>query len=163
MFSLYNILMINNDEIRFEHYNGMHVQQDKKLLQTIKLMLLTRNMDLNITNYLDEDSDIFFMYKNNKLAGFAWITICKELDMCELSWFVSIQKRVAGLESKALLDHVINYCKKNGIHELVFNCIDSSWGRIKDKKKLFEKFGYNLNNDNDFDLCINTEDNNLTI
>ena len=73
--------MINNDEISFEHYNGMDVQQDKKLLQTIKLMLLTRNMDLNITNYLDEDSDIFFMYKNNKLSGFAWITICKELDM----------------------------------------------------------------------------------
>ena len=96
------------------------------------------------------------------LTGFSWITLCKELNIAELSWFVTDKNSTFGLEGKALLDYSIQYCKHNDIKELKFNCFEKSWRRIKDKKKLFEKFGYILNEDNDFDLCINTNDNIFT-
>ena len=151
-------------ELRFKIFNGLEIKKNKALLESLKLTFTSRECEKeDVLQYLDEDSDVICMYKNNVLTGFSWIiTLCKELNIAELSWFVTNKETTFGLEGKTLLDYTIEYCKNNNIKELKFYCLKESWGRIKDKKKLFKKFGYNLKNEKYFDLCINTENNNLT-
>ena len=150
-------------ELRFKKFSGLEIKNDESLFNCLKTIFKSRECEKeDVLQYLDEDSEVICMYKNNILTGFSWITICKELNIAELSWFVTDKNTTFGLEGKTLLDYTIKYCKNNNIKELKFNCFEKSWGRIKDKKKLFEKYGYKLNEDNDFDLCINTENNNLT-
>jgi len=42
------------------------------------------------------------------------------------------------------LDKTIEYCRERKTKTLSFNCAASSWGNIKDKKALFERFGYKI-------------------
>ena len=151
-------------EFKFKNYNGKTIRKNKLLLNEIRLLMDLRDMNEDsIYQYIEDDSQILFMYKNFALAGFSWITVCEELNIAELSWFVTNNGVINALEGKKLLDYTLKYCSEHNINELKFNCYDKSWGRIKYKKKLFEKYGYTTTGDEDYDISLDTNNQNLTI
>lgn len=144
-------------EYQYELYNGAQVLQNKKLL--FKMDAIWEKYDCfqgNILQYLDESEIVCCMIKNGDLIGFSWMTICKEEQIAELSWFVMDKDKSKGLEGKLLLDKTIEYCKSENISSLKFNCAETSWGRIKNRHKLLSKYGYAVDeNQKDYDISIN--------
>ena len=104
-------------ELRFKIFSGLEIKKDKALFDSLKSIFTSRECEKeDVLQYLDEDSDVICMYKNNVLTGFSWITLCKELNIAELSWFVTDKNSTFGLEGKALLDYSIQYCKHNNVN-----------------------------------------------
>ena len=130
---------------QYKILNGAEIKVEE--ISLLKQCLSSRDFNPDFIDYIDENSTIILMYDNTSLVGFSWLTICKELNLAELSWLVTNKDKIQNFDGKLLLDYSIKYCKNN-------NCDNRSWGRIKDKEKLFKKFGYNVNNDKEFDMSL---------
>ena len=145
-------------EYQYEFHRGDKVLKEQNILSQMYNILDTQDfMERgDILKHLDETSIVCCMIKDCDLIGFSWVTMCKEEQIAELSWFVMDKNKSKGLEGKLLLDKTIEYCKSKNISALKFNCAKQSWGRIKDEHKLLSKFGYTLDKyETDYDVSIN--------
>ena len=101
----------------------------------------------DIMQFLSAESIVCCMFDGEEILGFAWLEFSDEERIAELGWFITDKEKTKGLESKLLLDRVLDYCKERNISSVKFNCAQESWGRIKDEKLLLKRFGYNLSED----------------
>ena len=131
---------------------------ERGLLLEMQDLFMSRNCGgSDFLKYLGEDSDIWCMFKQEKLAGFAWLCFDEGFKHAELCWLAT-DKKLKGLESKKLFDKVVRHCEQIGVHTISFNCFEPSWKNIKDKTKLFERFGYTLIQDNNYDMVISLKE-----
>ena len=147
------------DEFKFKQYNGKELLLNEQgLLLEMQELFISRNCgDSEFLNYLGEDSDVWCMFKKEKLVGFAWLCFDEQFKHAELCWLAT-DKKLKGLESKKLFDKVIQYCEELGADTINFNCFEPSWKNIKDKTKLFERFGYTLIDDDNYDMVISLKE-----
>lgn len=141
----------------YEFNNGAEVLKNQQLLGQMNSIAYKYDylQEEDVLQYLDESSIVCCMKKDADLIGFSWVVMCREEQIAELCWFVMDKQKAKGLEGKLLLDKTLEYCKNENIISLKFNCASQSWGKIKNKNELFEKFGYTLTeNEKDYDISI---------
>ena len=147
-----------SNSIEFKLYNGQQIlNNEPALFAQIKSIFDSRGLSEqkeDILQCLDEEFLVWCMLKSGECVGLAWLAFCDEENLSELCWFATDKDKVNGLEGKLLLDKSINYCKSRNIKSIKFNCLDKSWNRIRNKEHLFEKFGYKVSPDEDFDMSI---------
>ena len=145
--------MENNYEYKF--YNGDELKKNKKLLGELNKIIHDYDYMGDILNFLSTESIICCMTSNRVIIGLSWVTLCEELQMAELSWFITNKREIKGLDGKNLLDKTLEFCKSKNIKMVKFNCGLDSWGRIKNKNKLLSKYGYKVDeNEEDYDVSI---------
>lgn len=144
--------------IDFKHFTGEQLlkQESQTLEQMNNVAFIYDFLDAeNVLQYLDHDSQVICMYKDDDLVAFSWVVLSVPAKIAELCWFVAHKDKVKGLESKLLLDKTLEFCKQNNIAEVKFNCATQSWGRLKDKKRLLNRFGYKLTDfEYNYDISI---------
>lgn len=144
--------------IDFKHFTGNELlEKDAKTLEKMNNVACSYDFldEENVLKYLDHESQIICMYKDDDLMGFSWVVLCESAKVAELCWFVTHKNKIKGLEGKFLLDKTLEFCKQHNIAEVKFNCAPQSWGRIKNKKQLLKKFGYKLTEyEMDYDISI---------
>ena len=147
---------MNNQKFQFEYFIGQQIKNEHpELLNQMKSIFKSRNINKeDVLEFLDEDSVVCCMFKDMKCVGFAWLVFCHEQHLSELCWFATNKNMLNGIDAKFLLDEVFNYCKLREIKSVKFNCFDESWNRIKNKEQLFRKFGYNVSQDETYDMSI---------
>ena len=147
---------MDNQEVEFRYYNGQQIiDEEHELFQQMRSVCDTRPyMDPNIIIYLNEESTVWCMFQNNECVGFSWLAFADEEPLAKLCWFVTDKDKLSGLDAKFLLDETFDYCKSQGVEAVKFNCFDGSCGRIRNKEKLFEKFGYKVSQDESYDMSI---------
>lgn len=141
----------------FKFYSGEEVKNNTTIFSDIERVANTYGFlaEEGVLHYLDDNSKIGCFYKDNIMLGFSWLDFCESEAIAELCWFIMDKNKSKGIEGKLLLDKTLEFCKQKGIISVKFNCADVSWGRIKDTSKLFERFGYSLNKDEeDYDMSI---------
>ncbi|MBQ9795936.1 MAG: GNAT family N-acetyltransferase [Clostridia bacterium] len=146
-----------NNEYQFEFKTGINVLNNNQLLEEMDAIAFKYDYlkEEDVLQYLEQFSIVGLMRKNNQLIGFSWVEVDKEQQIAELCWFVMDKQKAKGLEGKLLLDKTLKYCKNQNITSVKFNCASQAWGKIKNKNKLFEKFGYTLTeNEKDYDISI---------
>ncbi len=144
-------------QYKFQFYNGYELLRNKSLLNNMKSISYEYDFlkEKDVLQFLVESSVICCMTKDEELIGFSWVEICEEEHIAELCWFVMSKCKTKALEGKLLLDTTLKYCKDKEVVALKFNCENQSWGRIKDKNKLFSRHGYILTKDeNCYDVSI---------
>jgi len=147
---------MNNLKFQFKYYNGQQIKDEKpELLNQMKNVFKSRDCKKeNVLEFLDEESIVCCMFKDEECVGFAWLAFCHQQHLSELCWFATNKNKLNGIEAKLLLDEVFDYCKSQDVKSVKFNCFDESWNRIKNKDELFKKFGYNLSQDESYDMSI---------
>ena len=136
----------------FKSFFGKQALQDFELYEKMKNVALSHDLTYMLS-FLDEQHDINCYYKDDEMIGFSFMTIANEVHLAELCWFV-INKNKQGFNSKWFLDKTLEYLKSKGVKSVKFICDLKSWGNIRDKEKLFEKFGYNISSDDFYDISI---------
>ena len=145
--------------IEFKYFTGKTIisPQNKEIFEEMNIIAYSHEFLIqeDILQYITPESELLCMYKDNKLAAFSWIETDKQKQIAELCWFVINKKLIKGLESKKLLNKILDHCKQDNIKSLKFNCAEQSWFRIKDKNSLFKNFGYNVTeNEQEYDVSI---------
>jgi len=147
---------MDNQKFQFKYYNGQQIiDEEHELFQQMKNVFMSRDCEKqDVLDYLDEDSSVCCMFHDNECVGFSWLAFSDEEHLAELCWFATDKDKIRGIDAKFLLDETFDYCKSLGIEAVKFNCFDGSWGRIKNKERLFEKFGYKVSQDEIYDMSI---------
>ena len=147
---------MNNQKFQFEYFDGQQIKDEQpELLNQMKNVFKSRDCHKEgVLEFLDEESVVCCMFKEEECVGFAWLTFCDEQHLSELCWFATNKDKLSGIDAKLLLDKDFDYCKLREIKSVKFNCFDESWDRIKNKEQLFKKFGYNVSQDELYDMSI---------
>lgn len=147
---------MKNQKFQFKYYNGQQIKDEQPdLFNQMKSIFKSRDCNKEeVLNYLDEDSTVCCMFKDDECVGFAWLAFCDAKRLSEICWLATDKNKISGLNAKLLLDEVLDYCKTKKIKSVKFNCFDESWNRIKNKDQLFKKFGYNVSQDESYDMSI---------
>ena len=146
---------MDNQKFTYKYYNGQQIiENEPELLSQLKDVFISRGSPRHdVLKYLDEDATVCCMFDGDKCIGLAWLAFYGKKHIAEICWLAT-NISVKGLDGKYLLDEVLNYCKNKGVKSVKFNCDDDSWGRIKNKEQLFEKFGYKLSEEELYDMSI---------
>ena len=145
------------DKVEFKVFNGQQIiDEEPEVFEQMSAVFESRDnrRGESILKLMDKDTEILCMMKNGEVEGFSWMAFCDKKHIAELCWFATHKEKVRGLEGKALLDKTIEYCRERKTKTLSFNCYFYAWGNIKDKKTLFERYGYKLRKDKNWDMVI---------
>ena len=147
---------MNSKQYEFKYYNGKQIlEEEQELLGQMHNVFKSRDCNKeSVLEYLGEDTTVCCMFDGDNCVGFSWLAFCNEEHLAELCWFVTDKNKLGGLDAKIMLDEVLGYCKAQGVKSVKFNCFDKSWGRIKDREKLFKKFGFDVSDDEMYDMSI---------
>ena len=142
-------------QIKFIRYGGEEIKLNRDVLQKMREAEKSREeIEGSCLDYIGETSNIICMFEGDELLGFAWTEYYIPESVAELCWIVTNKEKIKSLDAKLLLDNAIEECKKDGIEVVNFNCYERSWGRIKDKEKLFEGYGYKVREEEYYDVSI---------
>ena len=146
-------------DFNFEVYNGQELIDNKpEYLEQMNNIFRSRECGKEeVLQYIDDESQIVCMFDKESMVGFAWLVLAEKMKLAEICWFVTDRQKTKGMDGKYLLNEVIDYCRSKDISSVKFNCFDQSWDKIEDKKKLFKRIGFEIENDDDFDATINLE------
>ncbi len=146
-------------EFRFERYDGQQLQTERlDRMAEMEQVFKSRKCDKeDVLQYIDEDAHILCMFDKDAMVGFAWLVLAERMKLAELCWFVTDRDRIKGMDAKYLLNEVVDYCKEKDVRSIKFNCFAQSWDKIDNKDKLFERIGYNIVHDDNYDITINLE------
>ena len=142
-------------QFKFIRYSGEEIKLNRDVLQKMREAEKSREeLAGSCLEYIGESANIVCMFDGNELLGFAWTENYIPESVAELCWFVTNKDKIKSMDAKLLLDKTIEECKKDGIQSIKFNCYEKSWGRIKDKERLFEAYGYKVSEEEFYDVSI---------